>query len=575
MTTLMQSTATLYAQRLQTAIDHEFDAAHVPDSITELPRRRQTVPSAASPIAAILFPQYTQTKAEIHYEIALSHARRVVRQRKELEIIRQQSYANDSVASETQGEWRGQQEDPVSLEGPSAAPMPVEIGTADDFKDVFQFLHLNLDPKDVLSPEKKDIRDELTSTLGLQPGKEIKWNTPMVEFKRGVVYDDGRLDLCKMVVGPTHIEKLLDALEMNTVVTQFLLGNNVISTTGARRIAKFIADHPDRIETWYIAGNHIRALGFQLLVDAMVKSPRITNVWLKRNPLTPDSIDNVVRLIIQTPSLRTLDLENTELGNEGVARIMAEITGRDVPLRNLYLNADGIGEKAAVAIAGYLAHPICKLESLYLGSNPVGDAGALPMAEALKSNKRLLRLSMCSTGLTSKGVSALCAALSTHPRIISIDFASSLTTRVHGQRFNNLGDIAIPQIVSLMKNPTMRHVDLGRTAFSAAGLEEVKAAVADTNLCEFHAFRKLGPEEAPSCPLATRRALEANVKKFYPAEESYDSFSNGLGARFLYSPEDVRFIDSVYRTRDKRRSKEVEQFWKEGDPVWQLVDADV
>ncbi|KAJ7656603.1 hypothetical protein B0H17DRAFT_360349 [Mycena rosella] len=453
--------------------------------------------------------------------------------------------------------------------------MPVEIGTDDDFKDVFQFLRLNLDPKEVLSHEKKDLREELTSSLGLQPGTELKWNTPMVEFKRGVVYDDGRLDLCKMVLGPTHIEKLLDALEQNTVVTQFLLGNNIISATGARRIAKFIADHPDRIETWYVAGNHIRAPGFQLLVDAMVKSPRMTNVWLKRNPLTPDSADNVVRLITQTPNLRTLDLENTELGDEGVARIMADITGKDVALRNLYLNANGIGEKASIAIAGYLAHPACKLKSLYLASNPIGDAGALPMADALKYNQSLLRLSMCSTGLTSKGVSALCTALSTHPCIISADFASSLTTRVHGQRFNHVDDRAIPQVVSLMKNPTLRHIDLGRTSFSPAGLEEVKAAVVDSNLCEFHAFRRPDPAEALSCPLATRCALEANVHRFYPAEAGYNSFSSGLAARFLYSPEDVRLIDSVYRTRDKRGDKEVEQFWKEGDPVWQLVDADV
>jgi hypothetical protein len=126
-----------------------------------------------------------------------------------------------------------------------------------------------------------------------------------------------------------------------------------------------------------------------------------------------------------------------------------------------------------------------------------------------------------------------------------------------------------------MLNPTMRHVDLGRTAFSAAGLEDVKAAVVDSNLCQFRAFRKLEPDEAMSCPLATRRALEANVKRFYPGEEDYKSFSNGLNARFLFSPEDVRLIDSVYRTRDQRSDKEVEQFWKDGDPVWELVDGDV
>ncbi|KAJ7026739.1 hypothetical protein C8F04DRAFT_1399891 [Mycena alexandri] len=251
------------------------------------------------------------------------------------------------------------------------------------------------------------------------------------------------------------------------------------------------------------------------------------------------------------------------------------ITGQDIPLRHLYLNANGVGEKAAVAIAGYLTHPACKLESLYLASNPVGDAGVLPIAEALKSNKTLLRLSMASTGLTSKGIVALSNALASHRRIMSLDLAAAQTTRVHGQRYNHLADSAIPAITALMHNPSMRHLDLGRTSLSAGGLEDVKAAVGNSNLCEFHGFRKPEIGEAMSCPLATRRALEANVKQFYPDEKGYDAFSNGLNARFLYSPEDVRLIDSVYRTRDQRGDKEIQRVCDEGDPVWKLVDADV
>ncbi|KAF7357797.1 RNI-like protein [Mycena venus] len=546
------------AKRLQSTVAHDFflfSANTIPDSIDALPRAR---PNALSRIAAFLFPhsEFTHIKGDGQYEVALSRVWGAVRRWNELRIINPPGHP----ISEPQGPWLGQVADPVSLDGPKARPMPVHIGTNDDFKDVFQFLHLNIHPKDVLSPEKQALRDELTRTLGLQPGNEIKWNTPMVEFRRGVVYDDGRLDLCKMVVGPTHIDKLLDALEENTVVTQFLLGNNVISTTGARRIARFIADHPERIETWYIAGNHIRAPGFQLLVDAMVKSPRITNVWLKRNPLTPDSVDNVVRLITQTAG--TLDLENTELGDDGVARIMREITGKDLPLRNLYLNANAAGWNRFTSVR-----------------IPSETQGALPLAEALKSNRSLLRLSLMSTGLTSTGVSALCIALASHPRIVSLNLDSSSTTRVHGQRFNHLDDIAIPHIAALMRNPSLRHLDLGRTEFSSAGLEEVHTAVERSpGLCVFHAFRWFGEGEGVSCALGPRRAMAANMRRLYPVEarQGYENFArNSLAVRFMYSPEDVRLIDSVYRTRDKRDEKEVEQVWKEGDPVWRLVDEDV
>ncbi|KAJ7747647.1 hypothetical protein DFH07DRAFT_830856 [Mycena maculata] len=571
---LTPSRVQVYAKRLQAVIDQGFHPAAVPDSITELPFRK-----FASPIAALVFPQFTQIKADIHYELALRRARRVVRERQEEESARREA---ECQAAEEQGEWRGQEEDPVSLAGPSARPMPVAIGTDEDFNGLLQFLQRNFDPKEILASDKQDIRDELTSTLGMRPGEELKWNTPLLEFQRGAVYVDGRLDLCKKVLGPTHVEKLFDALDRNTLITQVLIGNNVISATGARRVARFIAEHPDRIETWYLAGNHLCPPGFKLLVDAMVKSPRITNIWLKRNPLTPDSVENIVRLITQTPNLRTLDLQNTELGDEGVVGLMAAITGKNVPLRHFYLSANGVGQNAAAGIAAYLAHPACKLESLYIAANPIGDAGAVPLADALKSNSSLLRFNMSSTGLTSTSVSALCTALGTHPRIMSVELGVANTTKPFRQRYNHINDRAIPHLIALMQHAPMRHFDLGRTALSAAGLEAVKAAVAASNLCEFQAhrrrkhnqWREKGPTAKRPSSLPLRRALEANVRRFFPAEESYESFSEGLGARFLYSPEDVRLTDSVYRTRDNRNEKNAAQVWEDGDPVWELVEAD-
>lgn len=91
-----KSRARVYAKQLRNAIDHDFHPAYVPDSITELPRRRGAARTAASPIAAFVFPEFTQSNADIHYSNALMRARRVVRQRKDLE------QRTDSVACEMQ-----------------------------------------------------------------------------------------------------------------------------------------------------------------------------------------------------------------------------------------------------------------------------------------------------------------------------------------------------------------------------------------------------------------------------------------------------------------------------------------
>lgn len=71
--------------------------------------------------------------------------------------------------------WAGQEVDPVDLKGPVAIPMPVKIGTTEEFAPIFSFLGQN-----------KPIEDG--------EGKhhfEILWKTPIVEFNRGIVHEDG------------------------------------------------------------------------------------------------------------------------------------------------------------------------------------------------------------------------------------------------------------------------------------------------------------------------------------------------------------------------------------------------
>ncbi|KAJ7873922.1 hypothetical protein B0H14DRAFT_3557289 [Mycena olivaceomarginata] len=449
----------------------------------------------------------------------------------------------------------------ASLDAPKALPMPVKIGTDEDFKDVFQFLHQNIDPKDVLSPEKQALRDELARTLGLQPGNELRWKH-------------------------AHVPPREQRDEHHR----------------RARVARFIAEHPERIETWYLAGNHIRGPAFRLLVDAMVQSPRITNVWLKRNPLTPESVPDVVRLITQTPNLRTLDLENTELGDEGVARIMREITGKALPLRNLYLNANGVGENAAAALGAYLAHPLCALESLYLDSNPLGDAGALHLAAALASKSTTRSpppprpdLDEPHLGRRLRPLRRGHDAPAPHvpqPRHVSDDARAraapptSSTTAPSPRSSASCGAPPHCGTSSWAAPPSLRRGSRPCAPPSSTPpppTTELPLRTPRTCASSAPTAGATTPRAAPlSAPASNldgglRAALAANVRRLYPAAgDDYAAFlRDSLAARFLYSPEDVRLIDSVYRTRDQRGAGAGEQFWRAGDEVWGLVDADV
>ncbi|KXT02469.1 hypothetical protein AC579_992 [Pseudocercospora musae] len=243
------------------------------------------------------------------------------------------------------GPWDGST-DPLSLRGAPSLPMPVEVSNKASLVPFFE--HISVQMAHTKPPPYYD--------------------TDFLDFKKAVLYADGRVDLCKMATGPTNIGDLMDSLQSNHFAKHFLPGNNIIGSTGAKAIADFVKGKPDQFETWYLAGNFIDTASFSILVDAMIESKVITNFWLKRNPLMAKSAMDVFRLIEHSPVLRTLDLDQTELGDDGVAQLFRLLAKYEKPiaLRHIYLTAVGIGARACQPISDYLCSPHCALESLYI-----------------------------------------------------------------------------------------------------------------------------------------------------------------------------------------------------------------
>jgi len=162
--------------------------------IKALPRRRtKSQRSLVVQLAKALYPELSEIAAIINYERLIVPEKGFVSQKEKERKAVEMSPKNNSGGKllKIQGPWAGQDIDPVDLNEPAAIPMPVTIGKSSDFDLVFELLAQNT---------TIDEGDE-TGTLGL----ETTWNNPILEFKRGIVYEDGRFDLCKKVVGPTHI----------------------------------------------------------------------------------------------------------------------------------------------------------------------------------------------------------------------------------------------------------------------------------------------------------------------------------------------------------------------------------
>ncbi|KAF2108020.1 hypothetical protein BDV96DRAFT_588101 [Lophiotrema nucula] len=557
----------------------------VDESIMDAPRRRAAnaaVADLAVEVAQLLYPSPDNSLgAIIKYEKDVVKLRKcVIQQRKRIiEVATQRNELRTWDKRITkQGAW-DPTTDPISLGGAPSLPMPVQIAEPETLTPFFEHLRLG---------GTHETASTIRATEAVE-GDEPYYATKTLEFEKGVLYTDRRMDLCKMVLGPTNIGDLIESLKTNTFVTHFLLGNNIIGPHGAQCIADFLKEYPDRMDTWYLAGNCIDAPSFKLVVDEWVKSTSVTNIWLKRNPLLAASAKDAFRLITEAANLRTLDLDQTELGDEGVAELFSRLAKHEelVPLKHIYLNAIGIGVKGATAISEYLASPYCGLDSLYASGNPMGSAGVQALAAGLKKNKSLSRLTLASTGMSDDGAIALCEALYEHPNLTTLDIGQGYATEDLGMRYNWITDRSASTIHKLIaSSPRLAFLNLSSSALTHCGLNEVLKAILGSTTLLYYQGKTVHAQAKDAAAVhagqshvklakAAHNQVVANVKRKYGDDMAYDCFMEEEKRWLVNDKTDVRKIDSVYRNRDAgmaiRGLKKLEKWWDEDDTTLEEV----
>jgi hypothetical protein len=581
----------------------------VPDALYDLPRRKSARHEEALALAAVMDPCHEGSlTAIIRYDadrVRLRGWAALQRKYDRFAATRRNGHTTYGMTGGTpagvaspvwssrimaQGPW-DPVKTPISLNGCPAIPMPVQVAQEDDLAPFLD--HLAAGGNHELNGDEGGF--ELEGGAG-----EPYYGVKGAEFKKGVVYEDGRMDLCKMVVGPDHIWRLMDSLRGNHFVRHFLLGNNIIGPSGARAIANFISELPDRMDTWYLAGNCIDGPSFGILVDAMIKSPAVTSVWLKRNPLGSDAAHDVFRLITGAENLHTLDLDQTELGDGGVAQLFTELSAYKpasangkLPLRNIYLNGSGIGRNGAAALATFLQSPHCGLTSIYMSLNPLGDDGCMALAQALPKAPQLARLVLQSVGASTQGVAALCEGLRGHEGIRTFDVSQGFATEDLGQAYNYIDDDAVPSVQGLLDSaPHLEYLSLSYCPINPPKLRELSKAVLEApSLLYYNAISILPDPARPSITFvpsrgttlsdngqrphvqvvvdkAIRAHLEEHVRARYGEDMTYVKFMEEE-KRWLVNDKEVRRIDSVYRNRDaglaRRRLMTLVKDWEEGD----------
>lgn len=592
-----------------------LDQHRVSDALHDLPRRKSARHELAVAIASLMYPVHEGSLTSIiRYEADRVRLRAWAALQRKFDILQTTRKNGHTAFGMTGGAAPGVQapvwaaritaqgpwdpaKHPISLDGAPAIPMPVKVAHE---ADLAPFLgHLENGGTFELKGDEKGF--ELDEGRG-----EPYYGVKGAEFRKGVVYEDGRMDLCKMVVGPDHIGKLMDSLRPNTFVKHFLLGNNIIGPVGAQEVASFIEEIPDRIDTWYLAGNCINGAGLRVLVDAMVQSEAITNIWLKRNPLGPDASEDLFRLVTGVKNLRTLDLDQTQLGNRGVADLFTRLAahkvqeGKQLPLQHIYLNGNGISVEGAHAIGEFLTSPHCGLTSIYMSCNPLGDEGVKALADAVPKAPYLTRLFLQSVGVSTKGAIALCNAVTGHHTLEAFDLGQGYITHDLGQAYNYLEDGAVPAIMQLITTKSrLAYLNFGHCPLTPPGIRLVGDAVLKSPTLVYYSAwsilpdptllaatfkpsvdtRLVNPADRTTAQIeldkAVREHLAANVKARYGDDVSYTRFMSEERRWLVSDKTDVRKIDSVYRNRDaglaRRRLMTLVKNWEEGDETLDRV----
>ncbi len=357
-------------------------------------------------------------------------------------------------------------------------------------------------------------------------------------FSRGTHTPDGRLDLCKQVVGPGGVQPLLGGLKDHPHVNRLLLGNNLVGNEGAAEIARFVRSGRSRIKVWYLAGNNITAEGTREVCGSVGADPQVRGLWLKRNPLGPEGAGEIARMLRTNDRLQTLDLVNTGLLDEGAAAVL-EALHDNKAVRHLYLGTNGLTEVTAARLARYLER-VDRLESLFVSCNRFNEAGVVKLAQGLAKSRRLLRLGLASNRVGAAGAKALADALKGHGSLRFLDLGWTRATAAVGELGNRIGDEGAGHLASMLSAPgAIRAMDLSHNGISTRGAERLYAALPDSRLVYLRM-----PQHSARRAVASRveSALRRNWEEVQgrpgeePAIEDY------------HTPAPAKEVLSVYRT---------------------------
>jgi Ran GTPase-activating protein (RanGAP) involved in mRNA processing and transport len=395
-------------------------------------------------------------------------------------------------------------------------------------------------------------------------------STEHQEFIRGAVYPDGRMDLCKQVVGPTWIGALMTALKTNTQVEHFLLGNNITNLEGGRAIGEFLAaPRPNKIKTWYLAGSEFSSKALEHIISGFLAAGDndVSGLWLKRNPLYAEGMRHIRKLLESNKSLKVLDLHNTAIGlkeqaysdetnnferhttDNGIKELCEGLKVNEI-LENLYLGANALTQSSINYLADYFQFKVNHyrpgIKSLWLDMNKLTDEGCKVLCESLV-NYPIRVLELGSNFISEDGMAHIARCFRNHSTLEVLHLGLYKATADMGVTTNNIGDSGVPAICELIENNTsIRHLDISMNNISNEGMSLITASLEKNTTLWYMNYKQYGHNTEQKNVQKIADLLERNREPYCPEIE----FDKNHERRFIHG-DNIWTIDSIYRNSMK------------------------
>lgn len=363
-------------------------------------------------------------------------------------------------------------------------------------------------------------------------------------FPKGALCADGRLDLCKQVIGPNGVLDLekslvIDGTSGDPKVKSLLLGNNIAGSKLGEAVSRMIKNKSTNIKIWYIAGNNLDAEGISPVMEALEHDQYVEQLWLKRNPLKIPGGFAMQKMLSVNNYLKVLDLTNVGLLDEGVAAVCSAISSNPhSTLSVLYLSSNGMRCKGLTHVISMLK--VRKMYQIGLACNRLGDEGASMLCEVLD---RIEDLELSSCGIGYKGVEAISAVLAGNTTLKVLDLGFLKSTNALFEVPNAMGNKgAVALAGALKKNRTLVSLDVLHNGIYQVGVVALAEALTGENengtLLHLN-IEQLGIPHNELTRETIRSSLKKNMAKLNDDEKKT--------AMSYLSPPHLEIIRSVYR----------------------------